>query len=161
MQEPDGIFSRFSRKISLQQSKVKKPRRVHGPQAVNQVQSVFCGGVYVAKNTLRGESVFRRAAWPSARAVRSEISICIGFFAAACRVKKSFCVECVCSFGLRALRNARFGAKSLLVEKGRCPFSTKLFYRISRSFLARVISWQPSSCSTTTSSMRTPKRPGR
>ena len=39
---------------------VKKPRRVRGPQAANKVQSIFRGGVYVAKNTLRGESVFSR-----------------------------------------------------------------------------------------------------
>jgi len=38
----------------------KKPRRVRGPQAANKVQSIFRGGVYVAKNTLRGESVFSR-----------------------------------------------------------------------------------------------------
>ena len=38
----------------------KKPRRVRGPQAANQVKSIFRGGVYVAKNTLRGESVFSR-----------------------------------------------------------------------------------------------------
>ena len=35
----------------------KKPRRVRGLQAANQVKSIFRGGVYVAKNTLRGESV--------------------------------------------------------------------------------------------------------
>ena len=34
----------------------KKPRRVRGPQAANQVKSIF-RGMYVAKNTLRGESV--------------------------------------------------------------------------------------------------------
>ena len=38
----------------------KKPRRVRGPQAANSVQSIFRGGVYVVKNTLRGESVFSR-----------------------------------------------------------------------------------------------------
>ena len=36
----------------------KKPRRVRSPQAANSVPSIFRGGVYVAKNTLRGESVF-------------------------------------------------------------------------------------------------------
>ena len=35
----------------------KKPRRVRGPQAANQVKSIFRGGMYVAKKTLRGESV--------------------------------------------------------------------------------------------------------
>ena len=38
----------------------KKPRRVRGPQAANSVQFIFHGGVYVVKNTLRGESVFSR-----------------------------------------------------------------------------------------------------
>ena len=38
----------------------KRPRRVRGPQAANSVQSIFRGGMYVAKNTLRGESVFSR-----------------------------------------------------------------------------------------------------
>lgn len=37
---------------------LKKSHRVHGSQAANQLKSVFCSGVYVAKNTLRGESVF-------------------------------------------------------------------------------------------------------
>ena len=40
---------------------LKKSHRVHGSQAANQLKSVFCGGVYVAKNTLRVESVFLRA----------------------------------------------------------------------------------------------------
>ena len=35
----------------------KKPRRVRGPQAANKVQLIFRGGMNVAKNTLRGESV--------------------------------------------------------------------------------------------------------
>ena len=39
------------------QSLSKKPRRVCRPQAANKVQSVFCGGVYVAKNTSRSASV--------------------------------------------------------------------------------------------------------
>ena len=47
---------RFRRFCSLS----KKPRRVRGPQAANSVQSIFHGGVYVVKNTLRGESVFSR-----------------------------------------------------------------------------------------------------
>ena len=34
------------------------PRRVRGSQAAKKVKFVFCGGVYVAKNTLRVESVF-------------------------------------------------------------------------------------------------------
>ena len=34
------------------------PRRVCGSQAAKKVKFVFCGGVYVAKNTLRVESVF-------------------------------------------------------------------------------------------------------
>ena len=36
---------------------LKKSHRVHGSQAANQLKSVFCGGVYVAKNTLRKRSV--------------------------------------------------------------------------------------------------------
>ena len=51
----------------------KKPRRVRGPQAANQVKSIFRGGMYVAKNTLRGESVFVGAC-AHGRAGRSEIS---------------------------------------------------------------------------------------
>ena len=35
----------------------KKPRRVCRPQAAKQVWSVFCGGVYVAKNTSQSASV--------------------------------------------------------------------------------------------------------
>ena len=35
----------------------KKPRRVCRPQAAKQVQSVFCGGVYVAKNSSQSASV--------------------------------------------------------------------------------------------------------
>ena len=35
--------------------------RVRGPQAANKIKSIFRGGVYVAKYTLRGESVFLRA----------------------------------------------------------------------------------------------------
>ena len=31
---------------------IKKPRRVCRPQAANKLQSVFCGGVYVAKTLL-------------------------------------------------------------------------------------------------------------
>ena len=52
----------------------KKPRRVRGPQAANQVKSIFRGGVYVAKNTLRGESVPEWAFSPFGRAGRSESS---------------------------------------------------------------------------------------
>ena len=33
---------------------LKKSHRVHGSQAATQLKSVFFGGVYVAKNTLRG-----------------------------------------------------------------------------------------------------------
>ena len=50
----------------------KKSRRVCDPQAANSVQSIFRGGVYVAKNTLRGESVFSRIC-ARKRAGRSEI----------------------------------------------------------------------------------------
>ena len=35
----------------------KKSHRVRGSQAANQLKSVFCGGVYVAKNTLRASGV--------------------------------------------------------------------------------------------------------
>ena len=50
----------------------KRPRRVRGPQAANSVPSIFRGGMYVAKNTLRGESVFVGAC-AHGRAGRSEI----------------------------------------------------------------------------------------
>ena len=53
-------------------SLLKKPRRVRGPQAANSVQFIFRGGVYVAKNTLRGESVPKWAKSPFGRAGRSE-----------------------------------------------------------------------------------------
>ena len=36
---------------------LKKSHRVHGSQAANQLKSVFCGGVYVAKPTLRASGV--------------------------------------------------------------------------------------------------------
>ena len=36
---------------------LKKSHRVHGSQAANQLKSVFCGGVYAAKNTLRASGV--------------------------------------------------------------------------------------------------------
>ena len=36
---------------------LKKPRRVCRPQAANQMQSIFCRGVYLAKNTSRSASV--------------------------------------------------------------------------------------------------------
>ena len=36
---------------------LKKSHRVHGSQAANQLKPVFCGGVYVAKNTLRASGV--------------------------------------------------------------------------------------------------------
>ena len=52
----------------------KKPRRVRSPQAANSVPSIFRGGVYVAKNTLRGESVPKWAKSPFGRAGRSENS---------------------------------------------------------------------------------------
>ena len=35
----------------------KKSHRVRGSGAANKIQSVFCGGVYVAKNSLRGVGV--------------------------------------------------------------------------------------------------------
>ena len=38
---------------------LKKSHRVHGSQAANQLKSVFCGGVYVAKNTLRASGVWQ------------------------------------------------------------------------------------------------------
>ena len=41
--------------------------RVRAAPGANKVKSVFCGGVYVAKYTLRGESVFLRAARKKAR----------------------------------------------------------------------------------------------
>ena len=53
----------------------KKPRRVRGPQAANQVKSIFRGGMYVAKKTLRGESVPEWAKSPFGRAGRSENSL--------------------------------------------------------------------------------------
>ena len=54
---------------------VKKPRRVRSPQAANRVQFIFRGGMYVAKNTLRGESVPEWAKSPFGRAGRSENSL--------------------------------------------------------------------------------------
>ena len=36
---------------------IQQSHRVRGPQAANKLKSVFCGGVYVAKNTLRGACV--------------------------------------------------------------------------------------------------------
>ena len=36
---------------------LKKSHRVRGSGAANQLKSVFCGGVYVAKNTLRASGV--------------------------------------------------------------------------------------------------------
>jgi hypothetical protein len=50
----------------------QKPRRVHGPQAVKKIPFVFRGGVYFAKNTLRGESVFRLAKGQAERTGWSE-----------------------------------------------------------------------------------------
>ena len=41
--------------------------RVRAAPGANKVKSAFCGGVYVAKYTLRGESVFLRAARKNAR----------------------------------------------------------------------------------------------
>ena len=35
----------------------KKSHRVRAAHGANKIQSVFCGGVYVAKNTLRGACV--------------------------------------------------------------------------------------------------------
>ncbi|MEE0416302.1 MAG: hypothetical protein UDM11_05325, partial [Oscillospiraceae bacterium] len=50
-----GVSTKGRKKPPLprerRQSLSKKPRRVCRPQAANKVQSVFCGGVYVAKNT--------------------------------------------------------------------------------------------------------------
>ena len=39
-------------------AEAEKSHRVRSSGAANSIQSVFCGGVYVTKNTLRGESVF-------------------------------------------------------------------------------------------------------
>ena len=56
-----GVSTKGRKKPPLprerRQSLSKKPRRVCRPQAANKVQSVFCGGVYVAKNTSRSASV--------------------------------------------------------------------------------------------------------
>ena len=56
-----GVSTKERKKPPLprerRQSLSKKPRRVCRPQAANKVQSVFCGGVYVAKNTSRSASV--------------------------------------------------------------------------------------------------------
>ena len=43
-----------------------KSHRVRGLKAANKLKSVFCGDVYVAKNTLRGEGVFLCAAHKNA-----------------------------------------------------------------------------------------------
>ena len=56
-----GVSTKGRKKPPLprerRQSLSKKPRRVCRPQAANKVQPVFCGGVYVAKNTSRSASV--------------------------------------------------------------------------------------------------------
>ena len=46
---------------------------IFGPQAENKFKSVFPGGVYVGKNTLRGESAFLCVYGVQKCAVRSEI----------------------------------------------------------------------------------------
>ena len=45
---------------------------IFGPQAENKFKSVFPGGVYVGKNTLRGESAFLCAVSAQKGAVRSD-----------------------------------------------------------------------------------------
>ena len=60
----------FSRRFQT----VDKPIIIFGPQAENKFKSGFPGGVYVGKNTLRGESVFLYAAGVQKYAVRSESS---------------------------------------------------------------------------------------
>ena len=52
-----GRLSAIPAMFSIYCSLPKKPRRVCRPQAANKVQSVFCGGVYVAKNTSQSASV--------------------------------------------------------------------------------------------------------
>ena len=51
---------------------VDKPIIIFGPQAENKFKSVFPGGVYVGKNTLRGESAFLCAVSAQKGAVRSD-----------------------------------------------------------------------------------------
>ena len=70
----------------------KKPRRVRGPQAANQVKSIFRGGA------------------PQ------------GDFRWACTSRKILCAERVCPNGLKAHLDARVGAKSLLSKKGTALF---------------------------------------
>ena len=70
----------------------KKPRRVRGPQAANQVKSIFRGGV------------------PQ------------GDFRWACTSRKILCAERVCPNGLLAHSDARVGAKALLSKKGAALF---------------------------------------
>ena len=45
----------------------KMSHRVRGSQAANQMKSVFCGGVYAAKNTLRVVVEYRSHAYGVAR----------------------------------------------------------------------------------------------
>jgi hypothetical protein len=52
-----GRLSAIPAMFSIYCSLPKKPRRVCRPQAANKVQSVFCGGMYVAKNTSQSASV--------------------------------------------------------------------------------------------------------
>ena len=47
--------------------------RVRGSEAANQLKSVFCGGVYAAKNTLRGVSVAGWHSHPRRRAQRNPL----------------------------------------------------------------------------------------
>ena len=58
----------FSRRFQT----VDKPIIIFGPQAENKFKSVFPGGVYVGKNTLRVESAFLYAVGVQKCAVRSE-----------------------------------------------------------------------------------------
>ena len=62
----------------------KKSHRVRGPQAANKLKSVFCGGVYVAKNTLRGVQCRSPACGGARRGTQRnpllKIKKAIGFF---------------------------------------------------------------------------------
>ena len=53
----DGSFGCRPRAIFVQYPARQAPRTVCRPQAANQMRSVFCGGVYVAKNTSQSASV--------------------------------------------------------------------------------------------------------
>ena len=61
---------------------------IFGPQAENKFKSVFPGGVYVGKNTLRGESVFLFACGVQKCTVRSEVPSLAKPFRLCQRLKK-------------------------------------------------------------------------